>query len=945
MTLNLTTINVRGIKAYPVRNNLTKKLWHNEIDITISSETKVKEGISEKCRNSKISCGKSSEKCIYGEGIIAVYAPENCYENIDKGEFYLQLDSLYAKVRQMSTITILVGDFNGTIDSQIISKIKRKYSYDKLNDNGERLIKFHSQNIISIVNLFFKKSCSSDGIVFLESILHSHHTYKLNLLTAQLEKRMICENFNTDFKGFKCKNIKCIINPEYGSDITIYPSRGIQQDCPISPLLHNFNLEMVMRNTIRNSNMVFKNGVNIIGSKLPNLCFPDDTCLLVNSWNDLNLMVNKFISACQPIGMELNMNKCKILMSKELLIQYKKNKHIPLNFSEIIRKFLNISLRARKLLFVTRIRSRMYYAAQSWTTTQAERINLISVERCIIRRLKLIRENKWLMSTTGASTPAVTPGSYVPMEKILPQGVIPEFNMKKETWGEFKERIEIICEIHGIKEDNMRRNLLLTSLPSDVYRKLRNGLAPAKPMSVQYERVVEILDRMLEPVESLLINRLNAILLRQEEDETAGRFLERVKEKVSKCGLDNSVEAKEMMTILCFVNGVKESEYKKAAIQQHRMKANSTVEETFNAVASAELIMNSEKANRVMNVYQKKSYCYCYGGKNHIKLKCKFKKEKCKICNKVGHLAKMCRNKKNSKTIDNIEREQETEEESEDSESQIYVINEINSIKENAKITAKINEKEIKMLLDTGTCKSLISENVWSEIGKPKIVKKPNTLRTFSVRRDKNIRRINIINELKVDLNKLYFKEIYVIEDVKIKEELKRKFPELFSEGLGCCNVMKAKISIKEGSIPKRVSYRLSNLNLKEKIDEEIKRLTELGVWSKIESSDWISPMSVAIKTNGKVRICANFKPTINKVIENRMFQIPTSAEIFSKLVNCCLFSSIDMSDAFLQIKVDEESSKLLVISTPIGLRKYERLPFGLSSSPIIFQEMMSSLL
>uniref|UniRef100_A0A0K0EXZ8 Transposase n=1 Tax=Strongyloides venezuelensis TaxID=75913 RepID=A0A0K0EXZ8_STRVS len=38
----------------------------------------------------------------------------------------------------------------------------------------------------------------------------------------------------------------------------------------------------------------------------------------------------------------------------------------------------------------------MYYAAQSWTTTQAERINPISVERCIIRRLKLIPEDKWL---------------------------------------------------------------------------------------------------------------------------------------------------------------------------------------------------------------------------------------------------------------------------------------------------------------------------------------------------------------------------------------------------------------------------------------------------------------------------------------------------------------------------------------------------------------------
>uniref|UniRef100_A0A0K0EXZ9 DNA-directed RNA polymerase III subunit RPC5 n=1 Tax=Strongyloides venezuelensis TaxID=75913 RepID=A0A0K0EXZ9_STRVS len=117
MTLNLTTINVRGIKAYPVRNNLTKKLWHNEIDITISSETKVKEGISEKCRNSLISNVKISEKCI--GGIIVVNARTNCYENIDKGEFYLQLDSLYAKVRQMSTVTILSFERKKTLPVKV----------------------------------------------------------------------------------------------------------------------------------------------------------------------------------------------------------------------------------------------------------------------------------------------------------------------------------------------------------------------------------------------------------------------------------------------------------------------------------------------------------------------------------------------------------------------------------------------------------------------------------------------------------------------------------------------------------------------------------------------------------------------------------------------------------------------------------------------------------
>uniref|UniRef100_A0A0N5BS70 Reverse transcriptase domain-containing protein n=1 Tax=Strongyloides papillosus TaxID=174720 RepID=A0A0N5BS70_STREA len=399
---------------------------------------------------------------------------------------------------------------------------KKKGNKDCLSSNRPLCICSHGYKIYAkmILNRIQKKildeisetqfgfrpnySCS-DAIVCLESIFHTHHTYKLNLLTALLDFRKAYDLVYKEYIWYNLNkigiekslililkdlnvNIKCIINPEYGSDITIYPSRGIRQGCPISPLLYNFNLEMAMRNAFMNNNMVFKYGVNITGSKVPNLCFADDTCLLANSWNDLSLMVDKFIKACQPMGMELNMNKCKILMSKELSIQYEKDKYIPLNYTcllanswndlslmvdkfiracqpmgmelninkckilmskelsiqyekdkhiplnladmqiskeeeylgkmvsitekrcflkqvrnrawkafYIVSKYLNISLRARKLLFVTRIRSSMCYAAQLWTTTQAERNNLISVERSIIRRLKLIPEDKWLI--------------------------------------------------------------------------------------------------------------------------------------------------------------------------------------------------------------------------------------------------------------------------------------------------------------------------------------------------------------------------------------------------------------------------------------------------------------------------------------------------------------------------------------------------------------------
>ena len=51
------------------------------------------------------------------------------------------------------------------------------------------------------------------------------------------------------------------------------------------------------------------------------------------------------------------------------------------------------------------------------------------------------------------------------------------------------------------------------------------------------------------------------------------------------------------------------------------------------------------------------------------------------------------------------------------------------------------------------------------------------------------------------------------------------------------------------------------------------------------------------------------------------------------------------MSQAYQQILLDEPSKNLVVINTPKGLFKYNRLPFGVSCAPGIFQRVMDSLL
>ena len=72
---------------------------------------------------------------------------------------------------------------------------------------------------------------------------------------------------------------------------------------------------------------------------------------------------------------------------------------------------------------------------------------------------------------------------------------------------------------------------------------------------------------------------------------------------------------------------------------------------------------------------------------------------------------------------------------------------------------------------------------------------------------------------------------------------------------------------------------------------------------------------------------------------------MPKTDELFTAIGKGKVFSTIDLKNAYLQIPVEEVSQKYLVINTHKGLFRYKRLPFGLSSSPAIFQRFIANML
>ena len=70
--------------------------------------------------------------------------------------------------------------------------------------------------------------------------------------------------------------------------------------------------------------------------------------------------------------------------------------------------------------------------------------------------------------------------------------------------------------------------------------------------------------------------------------------------------------------------------------------------------------------------------------------------------------------------------------------------------------------------------------------------------------------------------------------------------------------------------------------------------------------------------------------------------QLPNS---FATLSGEEKFSKLDRSQAYQQILLEEESKEYTTINTHKGLFQYNWLPYGVSSSPGIFQRTMDNLL
>lgn len=356
----------------------------------------------------------------------------------------------------------------------------------------------------------------------------------------------------------------------------------------------------------------------------------------------------------------------------------------------------------------------------------------------------------------------------------------------------------------------------------------------------------------------------------------------------------------------------------------------------------------------------------------------------CTYCHKNGHTADICFAKQRAET--NNRRS-----------SNVNLCRKQDSSNNSGIMTAVVEGVPVDVLIDSGSCISLVSESVLKHINGNKlptyralrgigsqeiectsyIVKViefadisievdlyvvPETcmcasiligtdvlnrdgvtyIRTGEVQRLMRIEEPAIVQSLRDSESNI---KTSVTGDEKHRlHSLINEFSQFFISGTASSTVTTGSMEITLNS-DTPVNYRPYKLSHDEKLRVRgiIKDLLDKGVIRE-SNSEFASPIILVKKKDGTDRMCVDYRALNAITIKNR-FPLPLIEDHIDRLGKAMYFSSLDMATGFHQIKMDPNSVKKTAFVTPEGHFEYLKMPYGLANAPVVYQRIISGAL
>lgn len=572
-------------------------------------------------------------------------------------------------------------------------------------------------------------------------------------------------------------------------------------------------------------------------------------------------------------------------------------------------------------------------------------------------------------------------------------------------WEAYTEQLDFYFIANGVKEPKTKKAILLANLPPETFQLLKDLLVPSKPKDddVTYEVIVKKLKDHTKPERSALVARYEFDNRIRKPEESVSAYVATLKHLAVDCKFTDEMRQERLRDRL--VSGIKDDKMlremlkekledlsfdvavrKCLAVEQAnkdvRAFRNEAKPEGVNILKSSSKGKDKQKPAKSATTGSPPEQqhatsaselkCYRCEGR-HAANNCPFIRAKCHGCGKRGHLKKVCRQSKASQSTKdqplNAMQADSSEESDEDGDPTVPLFSVgTKSDRKPIMVDLEIDNREVSMELDTGSAVSVMSETTYTKLlSHVSLEKTPLKLHTFTgekvtplgmfyaqVRLGSQEERLPLYvtpGKGPTLLGREWLNRIQLnwpllrLQSQPSLQEVLDKHSTVFADELGKLKEIKARIQLKEGATPRFCKARSVSLARKQAVENNLDALEAQGIIKKVAHSDWAAPIVTPVKKNGDVRICGDFKVTVNPYLDVDEYPLPRIEEIYANLSGGKQFSTLDLRQAYLQMELEEDSKPYLTINTTRGLYQYQRLPYGVASAPAIWQRAMDQVL
>ncbi|MCO5601430.1 hypothetical protein L7F22_055551 [Adiantum nelumboides] len=130
--------------------------------------------------------------------------------------------------------------------------------------------------------------------------------------------------------------------------------------------------------------------------------------------------------------------------------------------------------------------------------------------------------------------------------------------------------------------------------------------------------------------------------------------------------------------------------------------------------------------------------------------------------------------------------------------------------------------------------------------------------------------------------------------------------------------------------------YRV-NPNYAKKVKEEIDNLLKARFIIEVANNDWLFPIVVVPKKNGKLRVCVDYRKLNTQTI-NDPFPLPFTDMMLDEIAGHEMYNFMDGYSGYNQLKIAPKDRSKTTFITEWRAFMYLVMPFGLCNVPATFQ-------